>query len=148
MNSIYRKTYVEINLNNLYENYQNIKKIVKNKEIIPVVKANAYGHGVMEVVRFLVEKKINYFAVSLLEEALEIRKEFKDIDILIMGIVQREQFQMASVNNLTITISNYDQLKELDKLDTYLSVHLKIDTGMNRLGVKSTKDIQEIFNIL
>jgi alanine racemase len=65
-----------------------------------------------------------------------------------MGIVQREQFQMASVNNLTITISNYDQLKELDKLDTYLSVHLKIDTGMNRLGVKSTKDIQEIFNIL
>ncbi len=148
MNDIYRKTFAEINLKNLYENYKNIKNIIKNKEIIPVVKANAYGHGVIEVVRYLVDKGVTYFAVSLLEEALEIRKEFKDIDILIMGIVQRKDFLVASKNNLTITISNFDQLIDLNNLNNKLKVHLKVDTGMNRLGVKSTKDILEIFETL
>ena len=76
MNNIYRKTYAEINLKNLYDNYKNIKALLNNKTIIPVVKANAYGHGVMEVVQYLIDKDINYFAVSLLEEALELRQEF------------------------------------------------------------------------
>jgi len=148
MNDIYRKTYAEINLSNLYENYQKIKEIVKDKTIIPVVKANAYGHGVMEVVRYLVENDVKYFAVSLLEEALQIRKEFKTVGILIMGVVQSEYFPLALEDDLTITISNFDQINNLDNLNKKLKVHLKIDTGMNRLGFKTTENILKAFNIL
>jgi len=148
MNKIYRDTYAEINLENLYLNYRNIESLLNNKKVIPVVKANAYGHGVIEVVDYLTKKKINYFAVSLLEEALELRNEFSDIEILVMGVLQKEYFQIAADNKITITISNFDQMIELDKLNVPLTVHLKIDTGMNRLGVKSNKEIIKAFSIL
>ncbi|MCK5762055.1 MAG: alanine racemase [Candidatus Izimaplasma sp.] len=148
MNNIYRKTYAEINLRNLYDNYKNIESLLNNKIIIPVVKANAYGHGVIEVVQYLVNKGINYFAVSLLEEALELRQEFKNIDILIMGVIEIDQFEIASKNNFVITVSNFDQLQSINSLNTSLIVHLKIDTGMNRLGFKSNKDIQNAVEIL
>ncbi|MCK5762081.1 MAG: alanine racemase, partial [Candidatus Izimaplasma sp.] len=111
-------------------------------------KANAYGHGVLEVVKYLVDRKVDYFAVSLLEEALELRKEFKSIRILIMGIVDREQFRIASENNFTITISNFDQLNEIEKLKDSLTVHIKVDTGMNRLGFKFTDDILKVSKVL
>ncbi len=148
MNNIYRKTYAEINLKNLYINYKNIALLVKNKKVIPVVKANAYGHGAIEVVRYLIHKNIDYYAVSLLEEALELRNKFKNINILIMGVVQKDQFEIASKNNLTITISNFDQLIDLNNLNFHITVHLKIDTGMNRLGFKSNDDILHSFNML
>ena len=148
MSNFYRKTYAEINLVNLYKNFEFINKIIENKKIIPVVKANAYGHGVLEVVKYLVDRKVDYFAVSLLEEALELRKEFKSIRILIMGIVDREQFRIASENNFTITISNFDQLNEIEKLKDSLTVHIKVDTGMNRLGFKFTDDILKVSKVL
>lgn len=148
MNKIYRKTYAEINLKNLYENYKTIGSLLNNKTIIPVVKANAYGHGVSEVVKYLVNEQVNYFAVSLLEEALDLRDEFKDINILIMGVISPEQFHIASKNKFAVTISNFDQLGGLDDLNIPLTVHMKIDTGMNRLGFKTEKDIIKAFNSL
>lgn len=148
MNDIYRKTYAEINLSNLYENYLNVESLSKGKKVIPVVKANAYGHGVLEVVGHLIEKKVDYFAVSLLEEALEIRKSFKNVEILVMGVVEREYFDIAAKNNIILTISNLDQLEDIAKLVNMLKIHIKIDTGMNRLGFKSDKDILQAFDIL
>ena len=148
MNNIYRKTYAEINLRNLYDNYKNIESLLNNKIIIPVVKANAYGHGVIEVVQYLVNKGINYFAVSLLEEALELRQEFKNIDILIMGVIDKEQFNIVSENRFTITISNLDQLVGIENIKERLTVHMKVDTGMNRLGFKLNEDISKAFRIL
>ena len=148
MSKIYRETYAEINLKNLYQNYTNIESLLNNKKIIPVVKANAYGHGIFEVVDYLVSKKVNYFAVSLLEEAIELRRKFKGIEILVMGVVQRKYFEIASKNRIIITISNFDQLVEHNDLRNPLVVHLKIDTGMNRLGFKSREDIQKSFDVL
>ena len=148
MNKIYRETYAEINLKNIYQNYKNIGSLLNDKLVIPVVKANAYGHGVIEVVDYLVKKGVNYFAVSLLEEALELRKIFSNIEILVMGVIQKEYFQIAASNEISITISNFDQLIELNKLNTSLTVHMKIDTGMNRLGFKSNEEIIEAFNIM
>ncbi|MBN2605689.1 MAG: alanine racemase [Bacilli bacterium] len=148
MSKIYRKTYAEIHLPNIYENYTRIQKKLPTKTIIPVVKANAYGHGVLEVVRYLVDKNINYFAVSLLEEAIEIRKVFPQVNILIMGYVQREYFDVAALNNFTITIANMNQLDDIVEFDLPLKVHLKIDTGMNRLGFKMNRDIIQSFSIL
>ncbi|KFZ26867.1 MAG: Alanine racemase [Candidatus Izimaplasma bacterium HR2] len=148
MNSIYRNTYSEINLKNIYKNYLSVKKCINTKNIIPVVKANAYGHGVIDVVRYLLSKNIDYYAVSTLEEAIELRKEFDKIDILVMGIVQRKYFEIAAKSNFVITISNFDQIADLALLKTTLKVHLKVDSGMNRLGFKKDKDILNIFDIL
>jgi len=148
MNNTYRQTYAEINLSNLYQNYKNIESLSKGKKVITVVKANAYGHGVIEVVTYLVKQKINYFAVSLLEEALQIRNSFKDVEILVMGLVERKHFDIAAKNNITLTVSNADQLEKISELNNTLKVHINIDTGMNRLGYKSEKDILLAFNTL
>lgn len=148
MNNIYRQTYAEINLKNLYQNYVIIDSLLKNKTIIPVVKANAYGHGVIEVVEYLISKNINYFAVSLLEEALELREKFNHIEILVMGVVSKDYFKIASNNNIILTISNFDQLEAFTEYKLPLSVHLKIDTGMNRLGFKTEENILKAFNII
>lgn len=125
MKTRYRDTVAEINLKNLYYNYDHVQKIVKDKKVIPVVKANAYGHGAMEVVEYLVDKGIDYFAVSLLEEALELRSKFKDIGILVMGIVTGDALLIASENNITVTICDLDQIEFLSKLtSSYKNVHI------------------------
>jgi alanine racemase len=136
----FRKTVTEINLSNLYDNYNNVSKRVGNKTVIPVVKANAYGHGSVEVTRHLHENGVDYFAVSLLEEALELRNEFHDIDILVMGVVDKEDFNTASKYNITVTIESFDQLEDI-VLNQQLKVHINVDTGMNRLGFKTDADI-------
>ncbi len=144
----YRKTYAEINLEHLYQNYKSIQEMNPNITVIPVVKANAYGHGVIEVVSYLLKNGIDHFAVSLLEEALEIREKFKDVSILVMGVTNAYDFEIAANNHITLTISNEDQIHDLDTLTQKLRVHLKVDTGMNRLGFKSNEDILKAVNYL
>jgi alanine racemase len=148
MKTRYRKTVAKINLIHLYENYKNVQNKVGDKIVIPVVKANAYGHGVLEVVDYLYKKGIDYFAVSLLEEALEIRELFPDVGLLCMGIIEDDGLLIASENNITVTMSNFDQLSYVRKLDKALTIHFKVDTGMNRLGFKSNEEILQAFEIL
>lgn len=141
MNKIYRETYAEINLKNLYCNFKSVKDRIGKKNIIPVVKANAYGHGVLQVVEYLYSNNIDYYAVSTLEEALEIREHFQQVDILVMGVVKSIHFDIAAQNRITLSISNDDQLLGLKDLTKNLKVHLKVDTGMNRLGFKNVIDV-------
>lgn len=148
MNNRYRRTYAEINLSNIYDNYTTVQNIAIGKGVIPVVKANAYGHGAVEVVRYLLEKGIDYFAVSLLEEALELRSLFPEINILVMGIVEGQGLVIASENNITITISNLDQFKNVRNLIETLKIHVKINTGMNRLGFTSQSDIESALKFM
>lgn len=148
MSDFYRKTFAEIDLKNLYENYQRVQEITYNSKVIPVVKANAYGHGVIPVVEYLVENGVDHFAVSLLEEALEIREVFNDIDLLVMGVTDEKGLMIASEKDITLTISNFDQIQNLQNLNKKLRIHLKIDTGMNRLGFKKDEDILEAMKLL
>lgn len=148
MSRQFRKTFVEVNLTNLYENYKSVQNITKTSKVIPVVKANAYGHGALEVTGHLISKGIDQFAVSLLEEALELRKSYKNIELLVMGIVEEEGLIIASENNITVTISNFDQIDYLDNLDKELKIHVKIDTGMHRLGFSNDVDIIKAINLL
>jgi len=148
MNKIYRETYAEINLKNLYENYKMVKNRIGDKNIIPVVKANAYGHGVLQVVEYLYSNNIDYFAVSTLEEAFEIREKFQDVDILVMGDVKSEYFDISAKKRITISICNEDQLQGIKDLSVKLKVHIKVDTGMNRLGFKSEKEVLDAFHNL
>ena len=93
---------------------------------------------------------INYLAVSSLEEALSIRKRNKDIPILCMEPINLEYIDICLKNNITITIHDYNYFKELMNLNitSNLNVHLKIDSGMNRLGIKEREEIKEIYNML
>lgn len=144
----YRKSYVEINLKNIYENIKIVEDRLNEKKVIPVIKANAYGHGMIEVASYLYKKNIDYFAVSLLEEALELRSYIKDCNILVMGVVYEDQLLIASENNITVTLSSYELYEHILDFSLPLKVHLKIDTGMNRLGLKNFEEAQKIISSL
>lgn len=142
---MYRKTYVEINLDNLSNNVKNIvNKYNDYKYYIGMIKSNAYGHG-MYIVNTLIEAGINYLAVSSLDEAMEVRKYNKDIGVLITEIIDIDLIDKAIDNNITLTIDNLDYLKNIKKK---CNVHIKIDSGMNRLGVKTKKEFNEIYNYI
>ena len=147
---MYRKTYVEINTTIIENNVKNIlKKYNDYKYYIGVVKGNAYGHG-MEVAKYLLNSGINYLAVSTLDEALEIRKKVSnDCPILILQPVDLEYIDICSKENITITISSYDYYLKLKNINIdNLKVHIKIDSGMNRLGLNNKEQVNTIYNEL
>lgn len=144
------ENYVEINTNNINFNINNIIKKYNNYDYyIAVVKGNAYGHG-LELVKYIKNKKINYYAVSTLEEAIKLREYEKEKPILILHPIDIEDINICINNNLTITITNYDFYKNLinKNIKKELKIHLKINTGMNRLGIDNKDKITEIYNNL
>lgn len=140
-------SYVNIDVNRIKTNVRNIiTKYNDYKYYIGVVKGNAYGHG-FEIVKELVKSGINYLAVSTLKEALEVRS-LVDTPILCLQPIDINDLKIAENNNITITISSYKYYQELIKKKLKLKVHLKIDTGMNRLGINKKEEIEEIYNEL
>lgn len=131
---------IYINVENIAFNYQQIKKAAAGLPVIAVVKADAYGHGMQAVVRRLEQEadKPLLYAVAKLSEALELRQSFPDVAILLFEPVSKENVETIAAANITgtITQTNLDEIRTiLDKVNTTLNVHLKINTGMNRLGV-------------
>lgn len=147
---MYRRTYVKIN-NIVLTN--NVKEIVSNynnyKYYFGVVKANAYGHGDY-VVNDLIKGGINYLAVSSLEEAISIRKYNKEIPILCLEPIDLSYIKEIQDNDVTITIEDIEYVKELLnlKLTKELKVHLKLDTGMSRLGFTNKEELEESIKLL
>lgn len=140
----YRNTYAKINLDNIKNN---VKTIISNftgyKYYIGVVKADTYGHNSKEVIKSIIDGGCNYLAVSSLDEAMEIRKEF-NIPILCLGIIDSKYIDICINNNIDITIPNINYFREIK--DKKVTAHIKIDTGMNRLGIKEKEELNEIFN--
>ena len=134
-----RSTYAEINLKYLADNYLNIREKTKNIKIMPVVKANAYGHGVEEIVSTLnsLPNKPDYYAVALVDEGIELRKYKVEQPILIFESADEEQISSVVEYNLIPTVYTENHLKLLKdnvKKDK-IKIHIKINTGMNRLGI-------------
>ncbi len=147
---MYRKTYVEIDEDILKKNTKEvINKYNEYKYYIGVVKNNAYHHGI-KVVNSLIEGGVNYLAVSSLEEAIEIRKFNNDIPILVLEPIDLDYIDDVMINKVTLTVDNLDYLKLLNGLSlSYpLNIHLKIDTGMNRLGFKEKKDLNKAVKLI
>ena len=148
-----RPVWSEINLDNLIHNLNEIKKLTDNQtEIMAVVKADSYGHGSIEVSKALISEGIKRLAVANLSEAIELRNSGIDVDILILGYTPRSQFKYIAQYDITQTIYDYDAACELSKaaenLDKTVKVHIKIDTGMSRLGFRSEdKTLEEILKI-
>lgn len=147
---MYRKTYVEVDVKKVRNNIKNIiKKYNEYEYYIAVVKGNAYGHG-MEIVKYLKDTGINYFAVSSLEEALEVRKYDEVTPVLCLEPIDIEYLDLCVSNNVAITVHSYEYFKQLvvAKFSGKVKVHLKLDTGINRLGIKDKKEVVEIYNAL
>lgn len=159
------KTWAEINLDHLVHNYRVLKKIIHDSQIqneagshIPstvqmmaVVKGNAYGHGSVEIARTLMDEGMNYFAVASIDEAIELRKNQIHTPILIFGDTPHERCQEIIEYDLTQTIFHNALAKKLAFLATQLKknvkIHVKIDTGMNRVGFQkktATEQIKEL----
>ena len=119
----------------LLKNY-NILKTVSGKNICAVLKANAYGHNAKTVCKIL-NGACDFFAVENLYEAIELRTVNKSAKILVLGYCI--DYQLASKYNVSVTVDNIYQLQKISRLNINLSVHIKINTGMNRLGLKSIK---------
>ena len=147
---MYRNTYVEIDVQQIKENIKNIiKKNSDYKYYFGVVKGNAYGHG-MGICKWIIEAGINYLAVSTIEEALEIREKVsKDIPILILQPINLDYVDLCIKNNFTIIVNSYENYLKLKKMNVKgLKVHMKIDSGMNRLGFNNEEDIRKVYQDL
>ena len=144
-----RKTYALIDGNQIEKN---VKNIIKNypsyRYYFGVVKNNAYHHGVKCVVD-MERAGINYFAVSSLEEAIEVRKYTKK-PILCLEVIEVSHIDDVINNNITITVESLDYAKELVKCDIYdkLVVHMAVDSGMRRLGFISSREMKSAYDLL
>ena len=145
---MYRKTYVEVDIDHLKSNVENIVNYYHDYQYyFGVVKGNCYGHGTTYVINELIESGINYLAVSNLEEALEARQINHKIPILCLEPIRLEYLEICIKNKITMTVHDNDYAKELlsKNLDEKIKIHLKIDSGMNRLGFKSREQLNEIY---
>lgn len=133
--------------NKVLNNFDAIKQKT-NYKICAVVKCNGYGLGAISIVKTL-ENKADFFAVANLEEALEIRKKFKNINILILGKITN--YHKALKNNISITVENLEELSLIKKItqekNITAKIHIKINTGMNRLGVDKILEFKRMLNL-
>ena len=135
----YRKrAWAEISLGNLRSNVKAINAMTgENTEVMAVVKADAYGHGEHQVVRCLWESGVRYFAVSNLDEAINVRKSCSEAEILILGYTPPEYAQELADNNIIQGIVSSEYADELVKhTNKKVRCHVKLDTGMGRIGLK------------
>lgn len=143
---MYRNTYAQIDVGNLQNNVKEIvRKYPEYDYYFAVVKGNAYGHS-DKICKYLIECGINYFAISSLEEAISLRRDGIKTPILCLEPIDLKYINECIENNVTITVHDYEYFKELQKIDIQkpLKVHIKIDTGLCRLGLYDKMQIKEV----
>ncbi len=143
----YRQTFVEVNLSNIAHNIKTYQKKL-NKEVIAVIKANAYGIGDLEVAKVAIDCGVTFLAVSSLDEAMHLRNNNINTKILVLGYVDKKDLKIALDNDIRITITSMNWLKECINDLRGITLHLKVNTGMNRLGVTSLEQINEALTLL
>ncbi|WP_047985428.1 alanine racemase [Ornithinibacillus californiensis] len=143
---MYRETWVEVNLQAIKYNITQIKeKLPQDSNIIAVVKANAYGHGIVPVAKKALESGAKALAVAILEEAITLRKASITAPILVLGWVPATYASLAAKHHITLTIFQKEWLEEVNQeLNQPLEVHIKLDTGMGRIGIRSKEEIVSI----
>lgn len=148
MNDLQKRTWAEISLENLRHNYEAIRKsLPAGCRFLGVVKADAYGHGALPVSRLLQEAGADYLAVSCLDEALELRRGGITMPILILGHTPYEYTDTLIEEKITQTVTCLAKALEYSaeavRLGKELKIHIKLDTGMSRLGFLCAGDYFE-----
>ncbi|GAA8578434.1 alanine racemase [Helicobacter pylori] len=136
-----RASFVEVNSASLRHNFSAVKSIVpKDAHIMAVVKANAYGAGAIKASEIFLQEGANYLGVATLDEALELRSHFSKTPILILGYSPNSNASMLIDNDLSAMVFSLEQAEVFSQMalksQKRLKIHLKIDTGMHRLGLE------------
>ena len=136
---IVRPTLVEVDLSRLANNFLAIRQHVSPAKVMPILKANAYGHGLLRVAQLMESLGADYIGVAVLEEGILLRQNGIRMPILVLGGILGNQVPGFLKHDLTITASSIDKLSQVDEIAAQMGVkakvHLKIDTGMERIGV-------------
>lgn len=140
--NIHKDAWVEINLENLAHNIREIRKIIpKNKKFLGIVKADAYGHGAQMIAKTMLASGVDWFGVSSIDEGLDLREIKIKAPILVVGAVPGWAVETAAQNDISISIFNDEHLEACkdvyERTGIKPKVHVKLDTGMNRIGVRS-----------
>ena len=145
---------VEISKSRLLHNLNEFRKIAPCGNIAPVLKSNAYGHGLLEIAEILEnnskcnpQNKIPFFVVDSYFEAVALRSHGIRTPLLIIGYTRKETILSSKLQNISYTISSLEQLKQIESTNKHISIHLKIDTGMHRQGILE-EEIEQVSEIL
>lgn len=153
MQKITVPTWAEINLDNLRFNLNNIKNLLEEDiKICGVIKADAYGHGAVEVAKLLEKEKVDYLAVARTAEGIELRQNGITLPILNLGYTPEEAFEDSIKNKITMTVYSLETAQKINEIAKSLGekacVHVKIDSGMTRIGFQPNEEsVQEIIEL-
>ncbi|KHD46330.1 alanine racemase [Streptococcus hongkongensis] len=151
ISSLHRPTVATVNLDAIRDNIKQVQAhIPTGKKTYAVVKANAYGHGAVQVAK-AIDAEVDAYCVSNLDEAIELRQAGITKEILILGIILADQVALAIENQVTLTVSSLEWLNTLkaSSIDvSNLHVHIKVDSGMGRIGVRSLSEAKALIAAL
>lgn len=147
-----RPTKLKVNLDALLENYNKSRDLNKQKIIIVVVKADSYGLGARVIADYLYKNGVRHFATATLEEALELKDVIFDSMVLVLGVTNPQNVKYAVENNVSLTCPSKEWLEkcleEMESIKGKLKIHVKIDTGMGRIGISDKEELVKIDNLL
>lgn len=138
---IFRPTIAQINLDALLSNYRVFKALNQNQFFCPMIKANAYGHGDIEVAKLLANENPSALGVGLIEEGVRIREAGVKAPVLFFGVINKASVGVLAPYSITPVISDWEQLTLVKEAyaNTGLNIHLKMNTGMHRYGFAVTE---------
>ena len=151
MDRLLKRVWAEIDLDALDNNISLIKAAANGKKVMAVVKANAYGHDVGIVARELFAKGIESYAVSNPVEGIELRKILPAAQIVVFGYCDREMQEEIAAYKLEQTAASVEQAKMLSctasQFGKPIKIHIKVNSGMNRVGIDSKEELLEIMSL-
>ena len=142
------RTWIEVNQANLKHNYKQFRQLVGSQcKLMAVPKSNAYGHGIFDFSQAMVKLGIDWLAVDSIIEAIKLRQNNCNTPILVLGHTLPEMLKKAVENKISLTISNWEALREISPELINLKIHLKFDTGMYRQGflVEEVEEVLQYF---
>ena len=148
----HRDAWVEVNLDSIEKNILCLKKYLKpGAKLFAVVKADAYGHGAVMIAPVLLASGVDFLGVSSIDEGLQLREAKIDAPILVLGAVPVWSFDWAATNNISVSVFSDEHIQAckqtFEKTGIKTKVHVKIDTGMNRIGVRPEDAVEFIKKI-
>jgi alanine racemase len=147
----YRDTWVEVDLGAIQHNVKSFKEHIHNEcKLMAVVKADGYGHGAIEVAKAAIGAGADYLAVAILDEAISLREANIKAPILILGYTSPNAVKTAIQHDITLTVFTQDVLDQViqttEELKKNTHIHIKIDSGMNRIGIKNKEEALKLIH--
>ncbi|CAF4208887.1 unnamed protein product, partial [Adineta steineri] len=150
-NAYFRPTWIDVNLSAVDSNVRLLKEYIGEKvHLMAVVKGNGYGHGMLEIAEASISAGATWLGVASLDEALAVRSKFShDIPILVLGYVAPQYLSLTSQLRITVTAISLEWVQEAARIAQQpFEFHLKIDTGLNRLGLTTIDEVEVVMKMV